>query len=215
VLFSPFNLHIMRHYLFLFLIAASALSLPGCKSKVSNEDIANLPRQSYNRGGVSFSLAKVDGFKELAPDSVGWSGFMQQTEENGQVTYLFLKGHDIQLGSPQVRVEYIAKSLPNCKTAAEMHTWLKSVFINPERQGRLVESPGLTTLDGQEVEVLEIYTPNVSVSDTVNRSEKRMAWAYVEDGDRWVGFNFSAIDSAEYFRGLDLFRKVVRSFKNE
>lgn len=205
----------MRHYVFALLIAASALQLPGCTPKVSNADIEGLPRQSYNRGGVSFSLAKVDEFKELAPDSVGWSGFMQQTEENGQLTYLFLKGHDIQLGSPHVRVEYIAKSLPNCNTVEEMQTWLKGIFVTPERQGKLVESPSLTTLDGQEVEVLEIYTPSVSVSDTVARAEKRMAWAYVEDGDRWVAFNFSAIDSAEYFRGLDLFRKVVRSFKNE
>lgn len=205
----------MRNYVFLLLIAVSALSLPGCKSKVSNEDIINLPRQSYNRGGVSFSLAKVDEFKELAPDSVGWSGYMQPTEENGQLTYLFLKGHDIQLGSPHVRVEYIAKSLPNCNTVEELQTWLKGIFLTPERQGRLVESPSLTTLDGQEVEVLEIYTPNVNVSDSVSRAEKRMAWAYVEDGDRWVAFNFSSIDSSEYFRGLDLFRKVVRSFKNE
>ena len=205
----------MRHYVFALLLAATALQLPGCTPKVSNADIEGLPRQRYNHGGVSFSLAKIDDFKELAPDSVGWSSYMEQTDENGQLTYLFLKGHDIQLGAPHVRVEYIAKSLPNCKTVEEMQTWLKGIFVTPERQGKLVESPAVTTLDGQEVEVMEIYTPSVSMSDTVARAEKRMAWAYVEDGDRWVGFNFSSTDSAEYFRGLDLFRKVVRSFRNE
>jgi hypothetical protein len=205
----------MRNYVQLILIALSALSLVGCKSKVSNDDIIGLPRQSYARGGVSFSIAQVEGFKELAPDSVGWSSYMPQTDENGQVTYLFLTGHEVQLASPHMRIEYISKTLPNCKTVKEMQDWLKSIFLTPERQGKVAESPSVTTLDGQEVEVLEIYTPAAAISDSVSRSQKRMAWSYIEDGDRWVAFNFSSADSSEYFRGLDLYRKVVRSFKNE
>lgn len=199
------------HNSFLFLLA-TCLYLTGCKT-ASNEDIVNLPRESYEKGGVSFSLAKVEGFYTVFPDSVGWSGYMPQTEDNGQILYLFMENQPVELASPQVRVEYIAKSLQNCGTVKEMQDWLKGVFINSERQGEIIGGEPLKTLDGQDVEVLEIFVPETQVSDTLRRTGKRMAWAYTEDGDRWVGFNFSAVDSGEYAKGMPLFRKVVRSYK--
>jgi hypothetical protein len=203
----------MRNFVHLSLFALSVLVLAACKTAINNDDIINLPREDYDKGGVRFSLAKIDGFKRVLPDSVGWASYMPQTEENGQIAYLFLTGHEIELASPQVRVEYIAKSLPNCGTEQQLMDWVKTMFVNPERNGTVIGGDPLKTLDDQDVQVLEIVTPAQAINDSTLRSGKRMAWAYVDGGERYIAFNFTSTDSAEYVRGIPMFRQLVRSTK--
>lgn len=206
----------MRKFSFALTILFLGLTLwAGCKTKVNNDDIINLPRKSFTRGGVNFSLADIDGYKEVNPDSVGWAGFMQQTPENGQITYFFLTGHEIELASPQVRVEYIAKSLPNCGSEQELVDWVKGAFLTPEQQGKLIGESSVTTLDETPVKVTEIQVPTRTVNDSLSRSGKSMAWAYVDAGDRFVAFNFTSVDSSEYVRGMGMFKQLVRSYKKE
>lgn len=184
--------------------------------KARHEELAKLPRAQYNKGGVSFSVAALPDLKPVQRDSVGWSGYMPETEENGQVIYYFLRGYGMDLADPQIRIEYIAKSLPNCATTEELFNWLKGVFVNEERQGVILsEGTTLATMDGQIVELLEIKQPQVMTNDSVMRSSKSMAYAYLDQGERFVALNFAAAEDDTYQQGLDLFKDLILSYRKE
>jgi len=201
--------------LHVLVFAFVALIFSGCQSQVDNSDIASLPRISLSEAGTSFSLADIDGLKFVNADSVPWAGYMQETPENGQIAYFFVKGHDIQLASPHVRLEYISKSLPNCESEEALIEWIKSYFVTPERKGKVIGEGEIQTLDAKTVKITEIAVPNQQVDDSLTRSRKYMAWAYVEDGNQFVGFNFTSVDSASYGQEFGKFQQLVRSFKAE
>lgn len=210
--------HIFRFFGFWFLVLAiAACSGSGNSAEVDNhEDLKDLPRTSYNKGGVSFSLANVAGIYPVHRDSVGWATYMVETDGNGQVIYYFMDEEKVEMSAAQIRVEYIAKSLPNCSTEDSLFNWLKQIFLAPDRQGQVI-SDGSTvrTMDGQDIELLEIHTPETQIGDSLVRSSKTMAWAYVDHDTRFVAFNFSANDQDKYDRGMKHFRDLVRSYKDE
>ncbi|MEM7036433.1 MAG: hypothetical protein AAF570_05580 [Bacteroidota bacterium] len=182
----------------------------------SNQDLVGLARTSYNRGGVSFSLANIDGFKMSHPDSVPWANYMPDTDGNGQIHYFFRIGHKVELSSPQVRVEYIAKDMPSCGSLDELQGWLKQSFVNDERKCQVISTGGtVKTMDGQDIEIFEIHCPQYHVNDSLTRSEKTMAWAYVDHDTRYVGFSYSAVNPSDYDEALPLFKDLVRSYKDE
>jgi hypothetical protein len=180
------------------------------------EELSQLPRSSFNKGGVSFSIADLPELKQVHPDSVGWASYMPQTEDNGTIAYYFVKGYDVQLASPQVRIEYINKALPDCGSVEELFNWLKGVFVNEDRQASVLnEGQTIATTDGQIVELLEIRQPDVMVNDSIARSSKSMAYAYIDQGERFVALNFTATKDAEYDEGLPLFKDMILSYKKQ
>ncbi|MFN8396523.1 MAG: hypothetical protein U0176_18000 [Bacteroidia bacterium] len=176
--------------------------------------LENLPRADYNRGGVAFSLAEIEGIRRVEKDSVPWASYVQETDDNGQLGYYFFPGYDRDLSAPQVRLEYMARSLKGCSTVDSLFTWLKGLFVNDQRHGVVKSEAPVGTLDGQEIKILEIETPKFTMNDTVTYAEKFMAWAYAEHGDRFVGFNYTAVNKDDYNQGLPLFKDLVRSYRD-
>ena len=180
-----------------------------------NEDLKNLPRTPFDIGKVSFSLAEFPTLTQVHRDSVAWTSYLPQTEENAPITYYFM---DMKrtLSAPHIRIEYIDKKLDLMGSTESIFGWLKGLYINPQQNGKVLEEGStLTTMDGQEVELLAIERPNVTVNDSLSRGLKIMAWAYVDHGDRFVALNFSTTDRNEYEEGLPFFKDLVRSYQDE
>lgn len=196
-------------------LAACSGSKNGSDPNVyTNPDLKDLPRSDYAKGGVNFSMAKVEGLKSVSRDSVGWASYMQESDANGQIVYYFLKGEEIDLSSAQVRVEYIHKDLPNCSETDSLFGWLKSVFLTDDRQGKVnIKDQYVETMDGQKVEIMGIITPEMQVNDSVRHSEKSMAWAYIEQGQRWVGLSLSAVEKGKFDKALPLMKDLIASYK--
>lgn len=199
------------------------LALAGCKpgdgidpaQKARIEELNQLPRHSFNKGGVSFAIADLPELRRVWPDSVGWASYMPQTEDNGPIVYYFVRGYDQQLASPQIRIEYINKALPDCGTVDELFSWLKGVFVT-ERQASIInEGQTLATAGGEIVRLLEIRQPTSAVNDSLTRSEKSMAFAYLDQGERFVAVNFTAVEDEDYNRGLPLFKDMILSYRKE
>ncbi len=201
---------------FVVMLAACTSSQQGEGQDVEhNEDLKGLSRSNYDIGKVSFSVAELPGLTQVHRDSVPWTTYLPQTEENAPITYFFM---DMKrtLSAPHIRLEYIDKKLDMMGTKESIFGWLKSLYINPEQQGQILEEgSSLTTMDGQEVEILAIKRPIVQVNDSLKRGLKMMAWAYLDHNDRFVAMNFSATDEGEYNEGLPQFKDLVRSYKDE
>ena len=212
----------MRFTSSFFALAVLLVLLAGCKTggsnpngQSSNEDLADLPRSAYNFGKVSFSMADIPGLDPMHRDSVSWGHLLPQTEDNGPIGYYFVND-DRTLSAPQIRMEYINKSLPEMGSPDQIFSWLKSVFINPMQGGELKsEGEKVKTMDGQEVEILEIIRPAFQESDSIARSLKLMAWAYIDHDDRYVALNLTAIDESDYNKGFPMFKDLIRSYKDE
>ena len=208
------TLHILAA---LLLVVGLASCKGGKQSSESglNEELAGLPRTAYSTGGVSFSLADIKDMEMVHRDSVGWGHLIPQTEENGPIVYYFTTTLRT-LAAPHVRIEYIDKKIDQMGSVESINNWLKSVFINPMQNGTVTnENETLTTMDGQEVGLLEIHRPGGMVNDSVQRGDKFMAWSYVDHEDRFVAFNFTASEQSDYDQGMPLFRDLVRSYKDE
>jgi hypothetical protein len=178
------------------------------------DSLATLARKDYARGGVAFSLGQIDGLKPVNKDSVPWAMYMVETDSNGQLGYYFYPGYPIELAAPQIRLEYMHRGLRGCSEADSLFKWLKGIYLSPERQGKVLAEDKVGTLDGQAVTVLEIETPSFKVDDSTSHSGKSMAWAYLEHGDRLVGFSYSAVTRDDYRQGIAQFKNLVRSYKD-
>lgn len=196
------------------------LQVAACKSGGISSDeqarvkaLESLPRKEYNHGGVNFSVAEIEGMKQVSRDSVPWANYMPDTEENGQLGYYFFPGYARDLSAPQVRVEYMSKALPGCSTVDSLFTWLKSLYVGTERNGKVVSEEPLGTLGGEEIRLLQIEIPKFVMDDSTQYSEKYMAWAYADQGERFVGFSYSAVTPDDYKQGFPMFQDLVRSYK--
>lgn len=198
------------------------LFLGSCKTggntsdgEMGNEELKNLPRSSYNVGGVSFSFADIPDLDVVHRDSVAWGHLIPQTEENGPIVYYFVNDKRI-LSAPHIRVEYIDRKIPRMGTVADIHGWLQEVFVNPTQGGRVISNgEKVKTMDGQEVEIFQIERPAFMESDTVARSYKVMSWAYIDHDDRFVAVNLTTVDSTDQAKGYPLFENLVRSYRKE
>lgn len=211
-----------------YILALAALVFQACKTPAQKEGkipdrsvdaatLARLPRSTFDRGGVKFSLANLDGLFRVPKDSVGWSVQLPESNDNGQIVYYFLQGETIEMGSPHVRIEYISRALPGCSTSDSLFNWLENMYINPERQGKLMyNGDNVETLDNQTVRVLEIFIPQYTrVEDSSLLSGKYMAWAYVEHQDRFVAMNLTTTEKAKYSASLPMFKDLIRSYRKE
>lgn len=203
------------HILAVLLLLAMISGCKGGKQTGNNDELAGLPRTSFSTGGVTFSLANVKDLELMNRDSVDWGHLIPQTEENGPIVYYFTTTIHT-LASPHIRIEYIDKKIENMGTVESINGWLKSLFMNDYQQGKILnENETLTTLDGQDVKLLEIHRPSGYVNDSVQRGDKYMAWSYVDHNDRFVAFNFSTTEESDYNDGMPLFKDLVRSYKDE
>ena len=212
----------MRYVSYTFVLLVLIVQLAACKGGgLSAEESAQvaalngLPRVDYDRGGVKFSLGQIDGLKKVAKDSVPWASYMMDSDSNGQLGYYFYPGYKMELASPQIRLEYVHKGLKGCSEADSLFSWLKKVFVSPERNGKVVSEEPVGTLDGQLIKILEIETPSHVIDDSLQYSGKWMAWGYADNGERLVGFSFSATTVDDYRQGLPQFKDLIRSYKDD
>lgn len=211
----------MRSISYLSSLVLILFVLAGCKTgsgsdgQNGNEDLKDLPRSSFNVGGVSFSFGDIPDLAQVHRDSVGWGHLLPQTEQNGPIVYYFV--NDIRtLSAPHIRVEYIDKNIPRMGTVPEIHDWLKEVFVNPVQGGQVGSQGGVVkTMDGQEVEILQIIRPAFQENDTIARGNKIMTWAYIDHDDRFVAVNLTTIDDSDQEKGYPMFEQLVRSYRDE
>ena len=212
----------MRNTGYWFIALFLLVMVAACKQEapaISAEDAAHLkeieglPRVGYNKGGASFTLAEFEGLKPVSRDSVPWANMMIETEDNGQVIYFFFPGYAIDLGSPQIRVEFMSRSLKGCSSADSIMIWLKGLFVNPDQNGTIIGENELDCVDGGKLTLLEILRPERIIEDSLLFTEKRMAWAYAEQKEHIIGFSFTALNEDDYNQNMALFRDLIRSYK--
>lgn len=203
----------------LFVLTMVAACKPAAP-EVSAEDAARLaeieklPRVGYNKAGVSITLAEFEGLKPMSRDSVPWASIMQESEDNGQIIYFFYPGYEISLGSPQIRIEYMSRSLKGCSHPDSVLNWLKGLYINPDQNGSIIGENQVQTLDGKAVTLLEILRPETRYEDSLLYVEKRMAWAYAELPNHLIGFSYTALGADDYNQNFPLFKDIIRSYKS-
>jgi hypothetical protein len=178
------------------------------------KEIEALPRVAFHSYGTHFSFAKLDGLKSVHRDSVPWGYMMPQSEMNGQVMYYFFPGYALELASPQIRIEYMSKSLKGCGSIDSILTWLKGLYIGSERNGKLVGERKVGTVGGDELTLLEISVEEFK-RDTIALASKQMGWAYADQGDMILGITYSAVKPEDYNQGYALFKDLVMSYKKE
>jgi hypothetical protein len=211
----------MRYLASTIVVLLVILQLAACKGggvsadeKEKVEALAGLSRVEYNRGGTVFSVADLEDLKRVNRDSVPWASFMVEGDSNGQLGYYFIPGYKIDFSAPQIRLEYMHKGLKGCSEADSVHTWLKSLFVNDQRQGKVVSEEPVATLDGQEIKILEIETPVYLANDSTQYGGKWMAWGYADNGDHLIGFSFTAVNADDYKQGIPEFKNLIRSYKD-
>lgn len=212
-----------------YILVMVALLVQACKTTPTNPDsnipersvdeatLARLPRATFEKGGVKFSLANLDGFYRVPKDSVPWSFQLPESGDNGQIVYYFMQGSEIEMGSPHVRVEYISRNLPGCSTADSLFDWLKTMYVNPQRSGKVLDNGNtVTTADNQEVKLLEIFIPQYTrPEDSALLAGKYMSWAYVPQNDRFVALNLTTTEKTKYEMTLPMFKDLIRSYRKE
>ena len=176
-------------------------------------EIEKLPRVGYNKSGVSLTLAELEGLKPMSRDSVPWSSMMLESPDNGQLIYFFYPGYAIELGSPQIRVEFMSRSLKGCSSPDSVLIWLKGLFVNPDQNGKIIGENPIHTIGGEKMTFLEILRPENLYEDSVLYAAKRMACAYAEQKNHLIGFSFTALTEDDYNQNLPLFKDLVRSYK--
>ncbi|HHG85763.1 MAG TPA: hypothetical protein ENJ82_13530 [Bacteroidetes bacterium] len=152
---------------------------------------------------------------QMGYDSVPWSYSLPHTEENGVIVYYFSEGASIALASPQIRVEYLSRSLKGVSSTNELFDWLKGLFVNENYKGKLIsDQETVRTANGQEIQLLEILTPNTKDPNDANlkRSGKYMIWAYIEKGAYLIGFSGTALDATAYKRLRKEFLQLLISY---
>lgn len=220
--FAPFMKKIV------YILLSAAFVLQACKTPTNSEakipdrsvdevTLGKLPRATFDRGQVHFSLANLDGLYRVPKDSIPWSYQLQETPDNGQIVYYFLQGTPIEMGSPHIRVEYISRNLPGCSTADSLFDWLKGMYVEGERKGKMLDNgKTVTTADNQSVDVLEIFIPQFTrVEDSATLAGKYMAWAYVPHNERFVAVNLTTTEKTKYEICLPLFKDLIRSYRKE
>jgi hypothetical protein len=173
-------------------------------------------RRTYKMGMVHFSLADVMGLEFTPFDSIGWYEMHEgmTAPENDQVAYYFLNGEGYFLNSTFIRIEWLAKGYPQRNKEDELHAFIKGIFLASPRNGRLIAENAVKTLDGQSVKILEIYVPGAA-GDTSRTTSKTNAWAWVDQGNSFVGFSLASTEPAKYKEAILLFRQLISSFRKE
>jgi hypothetical protein len=111
----------------------------------------------------------------------------------------------------------MSKKFPGRDSAQVLFNWLKGIYLAPPRNGQVInESRMMTTLDGQKVKILEIYTPQwLNPADSIMQAPKMACWSYVDTGEYQIAFNLSSTEPEKYKRAMPLFQYMVQSFKEE
>lgn len=213
---------IMRYLIYTLASLMVIVQLAACNSGGLGADeaarvdsIKALPRVDYIGGHATFSLAEIEGLRRTNKDSVPWASFMQESDSNGQLGYYFFPGYKVELSAPQIRLEYMHKGLKGCGDVDSIFAWLKGLYVNDARKGKVNSEEPVGTIDGQPIKVLEIETPMFKPNDSLQYSSKWMAWAYADNGDRFIGFSYSAVTIDDYKQGIPLFKDLVRSYKDD
>lgn len=206
--------------LFLLLtVGTTTFNLTGCKGRRASQNTTERPRDNFSKGNLNFSFQPTPDLMRIGPDSVGWAAYLPQTEESGPLVYYFFPGARVNLSDPQIRVEYISSSMEGAESVDKLFSWLKDLFINPEKNGKLItDSETLTTGDGLKVRLLEIHTPDRmdnSGEEPHKISGKRMAWVYIPQEEYYVAMNASAAMEQDYEQLRPLFIQLVKSFRQE
>jgi hypothetical protein len=76
----------------------------------------------------------------------------------------------------------------------------------------------ITTLDGQQVQLLEIFKPehlSTKGAESSTVAAKRVAYAYMDNGNGyWIGTSLSVVgEQSEYDWMMERFRHVVKTFR--
>lgn len=173
-------------------------------------------RHTYAMGMVKFSMAEVSGLVATPFDSVPWYEMQeaQTAPENDQVAYFFLEGERYSLSATHVRVEWLAKGYPQRNKESELHEFIRGVYMNNVQNGRLVGESTIETRDGQKVQLLELYVPTRK-ADSITYGSKILAYAWIDQGNSFVGFSLSSQEPEKYKHALVRFRKMLASFKKE
>jgi hypothetical protein len=208
----------MRRFVTISLLVIAALASVMCK-RTPPEDEGN--RYVVKQGPVHFSVGQVEGLMYLVPDSVKWVAQFTRTDSiTGPVLMLYKPSLTFGMNEPHIRMDYVSKQAHSSSTVDEIYTWLKSFYQMDGRASQVVnDQEVITTLDGQEVKLLEIFKPehlNSSGAETVAVAAKRVAYAYIDNGNGfWIGMSLTVSgDQSEYDFMMKRFREVVASYRS-
>ncbi|MEM7037315.1 MAG: hypothetical protein AAF570_10070 [Bacteroidota bacterium] len=218
------------HLKYLLICGLGALMLAACTGQRKSKTKEDARPHHFTAVDKQFSFHVPATLQRFGWDSVPWAATMPKGDQNGVVVYFFLEGERVMLSAPQIRVEYVAKSMPGAETREQLFNWLKSVFVNSNREGRVMDETTELDVAGEKVRLLEIHTPELTMSNSNSdddgaeshdsddgedrpvRAEKQMLWAFLSHGEYWIGLACSATNPAKFEALRPHFHALVRSF---
>jgi hypothetical protein len=217
ITFVPPIVPVVRRFATISLFLFTALTAVMCKRTAPVDEGK---RFEVQRGPVKFSITEVEGLMYLVPDSVKWVMEYTRTDSiTGPVLMLYKPSLTFGMNEPHIRMDYVSKKAHSSATVEEVFAWLKDFYQEDGRASQVVnDKETVTTLDGQEVRLLEFFKPehlNSTGAQTVTVAAKRVAYAYIDSGNGyWIGTSLSvAGDQSEYDSMMERFRLVVASFR--
>lgn len=203
----------------LLLLAFSLLVLTSCKNRAGKGNLAKSTRHYYDETPVKASFSDLEGYRQHPGDEVPWAAALNYNADNGVMAFYFPEGAQVLMATPQIRMEYLSKSLEGCESEAGLFSWLKELFTAAPYNGTVItESESHTTKDGRKVRLLEIHTPpreSQSGEATTQFAGKKMAWSYIDTGDFWVAINATSTDEEAWPRLRRALVTLVETFQFE
>ena len=209
----------MRRFLPISMLAIAVFAVMGCPRTPPSAGDAG-QRHLVERGPVKFSLGKVDGLQYLIPDSVDWVAAYTVTDSiTGPALLLYKPGLETDMKAPHIRLDYVSKQAHMSSNVKDIFDWLKAWYMSDGRSSQVVnEQERITTVDGQEVQLLEIFKPehlSSTGSSPVKVAAKHVAYAYMDNGNGfWIGTSLSVVgEQSEYDWWMERFRQVVKTYQ--
>lgn len=157
---------------------------------------------------LHFSLSHLPELRAYPNDLVPWINPLSFNESAGTFISYLRDNDPLRLDKPNIRLSYIKKEGAQASTDMLL-AWLDEQLIDLQAGHILQGLNSLTTKAGMPALTKEFYTPSLN-----GRSSKYMAFAYLDASrDYLLGFNLTAIDSADFAQVRPLFYSLVKSYE--
>lgn len=191
-------------YLYLSLLACVAFA--ACVQTRTDDR----PERAFTANGIPFTLRDVDSIYFVPADSLDWFK-PYNSPDYGMVASYYRDTMGLDQFSPYIQAQYFTKRIKWCSTIDSLQDFMYQNFLAEGGQ-YLFKDEEITTLDGNTAYTMGIVTQQHKLTDSVDIAGKHMVWAYIDQGEQWLGFNMTVYEPADYPFFLRKFNDLVGTY---
>ena len=147
--------------------------------------------------------------RPLVPERTPWFKGVNPNESQGIFLSYVLAGRRLMLSEPNIRIDYINKSVPNYSSVDSAFYGVEAFFM-PHPSSQVIKPRTTYTTDqGKDFSVMEI----LAVRDTIY-SPKYQAFAYMDYNDDYLlSIHLTALDMYEFKDALAPYYRLLNGIK--